>query len=102
MNKYIKRFKQEIAKEGVGSAVKKAIKNSSIRVKRKLTLNKRSAENWKNLKGAYAGKRVFLVGNGPSLNKTPLHLLANEYTMCFNRFNIMFERLGWIPTFYMC
>jgi hypothetical protein len=102
MNKYIARFKQEIDKEGFSSAVKKTIKNSSIRVKRKLTENKRSAENWKQLKGKFAGKRVFLVGNGPSLNKTPLYLLQNEYTMCFNRFNVMFERLGWTPKFYMC
>lgn len=102
MNKYIARFKQEIDKEGLSSAVKKTVKNSSIRIKRKLTENKRSQDNWKKLKGAYAGKRVFLVGNGPSLNKTPLHLLTNEYTMCFNRFNIMFERLGWVPKFYMC
>ncbi|MBO7636921.1 MAG: DUF115 domain-containing protein [Paludibacteraceae bacterium] len=55
---------------------------------------------WKQLKGKYNGKRVFLIGNGPSLNKTPLYLLKDEYTMCFNRFGLMTERFCWNPTFF--
>lgn len=58
-------------------------------------------QKWKSLEGKYAGKRIFIIGNGPSLNATPLHLLKNDYTMCFNRFNLMFERIGWKPSFYM-
>ena len=57
---------------------------------------------WRTIKNLYKGKRVFIIGNGPSLNRTPLHLLQNEYTLCFNRFNLMFERLNWRPTMYMC
>ena len=57
---------------------------------------------WKTLKNLYRGQRAFLIGNGPSLNRTPLHLLGNEATLCFNRFDLMFERLGWRPTMYMC
>ena len=57
---------------------------------------------WRTLKNRYRGQRAFLIGNGPSLNRTPLHLLKNEHTMCFNRFDLMFERLGWRPTMYMC
>jgi hypothetical protein len=102
MERFISRFKQEVAKEGLGSALSKTVKNSTIRIKRQLTENKRSAANWRTLKGQYGGKRAFLIGNGPSLNKTPLYLLENEYTMCFNRFNVMFERLAWKPYFYMC
>lgn len=56
---------------------------------------------WQKLKGKYKGERVFLIGNGPSLNKTPLYLLKDEYTFCFNRFNLMLERLNWLPSFYM-
>ena len=33
------------------------------------------------IKGKYKGKRIFILGNGPSLNKMPLYLLKNEYTM---------------------
>lgn len=56
---------------------------------------------WHKLKGKYKGERLFLIGNGPSLNKTPLFLLKDEYKICFNRFNLMFERLNWTPNFFM-
>lgn len=52
------------------------------------------------IKGKYKGKRIFILGNGPSLNKMPLYLLKNEYTMCFNRFPLMYERVNWMPDFY--
>jgi hypothetical protein len=55
---------------------------------------------WDLLKDKYIGQRVFLIGNGPSLNKTPLYLLKNENVMCFNRFHLMFERVNWKPKFY--
>ena len=47
-------------------------------------------------------KRIFIIGNGPSLNKTPLHLLLNEEVFCSNRFNLMFERLNFNPKYYAC
>ena len=56
---------------------------------------------WAQLKGRYKGKRIFLIANGPSLNITPLYLLKNEYTIVFNRFILMLERLNYIPNFYM-
>lgn len=55
---------------------------------------------WQLLKNKYKGQRVFLIGNGPSLNKTPLYLLKNENVMCFNRFHLMLERVNWKPKFY--
>jgi len=57
---------------------------------------------WRTIKNLYRGQRAFIVGNGPSLNRTPLHLLKDEFTLCFNRFDLMFERLAWRPTMYMC
>ncbi|WP_153798947.1 6-hydroxymethylpterin diphosphokinase MptE-like protein [Foetidibacter luteolus] len=102
MNRYIHKLSEAFKKEGPAGAFKKIMRNVSIRSKRKLTINKRSLENWADLKGKFKGKRAFLIGNGPSLNKTPLYLLEDEYCICFNRFNVMFERLGWVPKFYMC
>lgn len=58
-------------------------------------------KKWRKLKGRFVGKRVFLIANGPSLNITPLYLLKNEYTIAFNRFQLMLERLNYHPTFYM-
>lgn len=54
----------------------------------------------KKLRGKYAGKRAFLIGNGPSLNATPMHLLQDEYSIGFNRINVLFERTNWRPSFY--
>ena len=57
-------------------------------------------EKFQAIKDKYAGKRIFIIGNGPSLNQLPLYLLKDEYTMCFNRFSLMEERINWFPTFY--
>lgn len=61
-----------------------------------------NARKWKKLKGKYQGQRAFLIGNGPSLNETPLYLLKNDKVLCFNRFYLLHERLNWYPDFYMC
>ena len=57
-------------------------------------------QRFQNLKNKYKGKRIFIIGNGPSLNFMPLYLLKDEYTFCFNRFALMEERINWFPTFY--
>lgn len=54
------------------------------------------------LKDMYAGKRCFIVGNGPSLNETDLGLLANEYTFGVNNIFFMTEKNGFRPSFYVC
>ncbi len=63
---------------------------------------KDNEKKWIFLKNKYKGKRIFLIGNGPSLNNTPLYLLKNDYTLVFNRFHMFYERLNWKPKFYMC
>lgn len=54
----------------------------------------------KSLKDKYKGKRIFIIGNGPSLNRTPLEFLKDEYTFAVNRFHLMYDRISWRPTFY--
>lgn len=66
----------------------------------KLIYKRPTKGGWEKLKNNYKGKTVYLIGNGPSLNKTPLFLLKNEYTMVFNRFSLMLDRLNWSPSFY--
>lgn len=55
------------------------------------------------LKNKYAGKRCFLVGNGPSLKAEDLTLLHqnNEITFGFNRIYNIFDKTSWRPTFYI-
>lgn len=54
----------------------------------------------KSLHNRFSGQRIFVIGNGPSLNKTPLHLLKNEYTYACNRIDLLFDRIDWRPSFY--
>jgi hypothetical protein len=52
------------------------------------------------LRGRHAGKRIFIMGNGPSLNRTPLEKLKDEFTFGVNRVHLLFDRIDWRPTFY--
>ena len=45
---------------------------------------KRSKEQLKSLHNKFAGKRCFIVGNGPSLNKLDLNLLKDEFSFAVN------------------
>ena len=45
--------------------------------------------------------RCFILGNGPSLKKTNLALLENEYTFGLNRIYLLFDQLGFSTTYYV-
>lgn len=49
----------------------------------------------------FGRRRAFVVGNGPSLNKTDLSLLKTEVTFCTNSFYHKYDEIDWRPTFYM-
>lgn len=51
-------------------------------------------------KDQFCGRRCFIVGNGPSLAKTPLHKLIGECTFAMNRIALIFDKTDWRPTFY--
>jgi hypothetical protein len=89
-------------REGIFSVITKAYYRISYTLFRAFENSSKEASRWEKIKEIYKGKRVFLIGNGPSLNETPLYMLKNEYVLCFNRFYIMNERLNWKPDFYMC
>jgi hypothetical protein len=48
----------------------------------------------------YAGRRCFVIGNGPSLNKHDLGLLSNEITITMNKFYLHPILEKWQPTFH--
>ena len=52
------------------------------------------------LKGRFTGQRIFVMGNGPSLNLMDLSLLENEEVFCLNRISLLFERVHWRPRFF--
>jgi 6-hydroxymethylpterin diphosphokinase MptE-like len=52
------------------------------------------------LRDVCRGKRAFIIGNGPSLNKTDLRLLKNEITIGCNGLFFLFDEMGFPPTYY--
>ena len=57
-------------------------------------------ERLEGLRGRWEGEQIFVLGNGPSLNKTPLHLLEDQYVFAVNRISLLLERVNWRPTFF--
>lgn len=49
----------------------------------------------------YAGKRCFVIGNGPSLIPADLEKTRNEITFASNRIYNIFDQTDWRPTFYL-
>lgn len=60
---------------------------------------RRSRERLTRLRDRYAGERCFIIGNGPSLVRTDLALLRDEYTFGLNRGYLLFDRIGGPTTF---
>ena len=54
---------------------------------------------WRN---RHRGQRCFVMGNGPSLNRTNLSLLEGEIIFACNAAFLLFERVCWRPTYYTC
>ncbi len=52
------------------------------------------------LRNKFSGERVFIMGNGPSLNNTPLDLLKDDYVFGLNRVSLLFDRITWRPHFF--
>jgi len=57
-------------------------------------------KRFKKLGGNYRGKRCFIMGNGPSLNETPLELLDGEFIFGVNRCHLLYDRVSWRPSFF--
>lgn len=55
----------------------------------------------KKFEGLYKNNQCFLVGNGPSLNDTPLDILEHYYSFGMNQINLMYDKTIWRPTFYI-
>ena len=52
-----------------------------------------------NFRNKYSDQRCFIVGNGASLNKTPLDLLRRDVSFGMNMISLIFDRTLWRPNF---
>ncbi|MCF8262629.1 MAG: DUF115 domain-containing protein [Melioribacteraceae bacterium] len=98
-NTFIK-IKYILSEEGLTVFIIRLGKVLIVKVRRLFSFNKEIIFKWTKLKNIHKGKRAFLIGNGPSLNRLPLYLLRNEHSIGFNRINLLEERLNWVPNFY--
>ena len=53
-------------------------------------------------KNIHNGKRVFIIGNGPSLTGVDLDLLDGEYSIAMNRISRVYSSTRWRPSFFVC
>lgn len=49
----------------------------------------------------HSGERAFLIGNGPSLDETPLHLLDDKICLAMNNIDMLYDETDWRPTYYL-
>jgi hypothetical protein len=49
----------------------------------------------------HKGERCFILGNGPSLNKTDLSLLQKEFTFGMNRIYLLFPKMGYETSYFV-
>lgn len=54
------------------------------------------------LRGRHAGRRCFVLGNGPSIKLTDVRRLKQEVTIGSNALFLMFDFMGFRPTFLTC
>ena len=59
-------------------------------------LNKKRLQKFKNI---HKNKRVFIIANGPSLNKINFTKLNNEITIGMNRGYLLKDKIGFSPTY---
>jgi hypothetical protein len=60
----------------------------------------RNLERLRALRNAHAGRRCFVLGNGPSLLKTDVRRLRAEVTIGSNALFLIFEQMGYRPTYH--
>lgn len=81
-----------------------ARKMTLARVAGRSTLTRDGRETSRRLaefRDRHVGERCVIIGNGPSLNQTPMALLENEFTFGLNRIYLMFEELGFRTTYHV-
>lgn len=108
--KMVKKYKQSsllgVLLAGISYEFRQTSKfflNSAERISSKIpiSLNDKELLNRNQaFKNKHMGRRCFVIGNGPSLNKQDLSLLSNEITIVMNLFykHLIVEK--WVPNYY--
>lgn len=95
--------KSEISSKRLFEAIKRRVEDIPHLLAWYLSVNNNSF-NKKNLErfhNIHKNDRCFIVGNGPSLKRTDLSLLKNEFSFGMNRIYLLFENTTYRPTYYV-
>jgi hypothetical protein len=65
-------------------------------------LIRENKERLRGFVGRHTGQRCFILANGPSLGSMDLGPLAGEFSIGLNRIYLLFGRLVFQPTYYVC
>lgn len=67
-----------------------------------LTFAPRSVDALERLRGIVRGRPLLVVGNGPSLNRTPLEEFRGIASIGMNKIDLLFNRTTWRPNIIVC
>ena len=90
-----------VGARAAASLARRATIAGAIARARLTPLGRRSTRALDGMHDAYRGQRCVIVGNGPSLKRTNLELLAGEHTFGLNRLYLLFEELGFGTEFHI-
>lgn len=65
------------------------------------TQRRKSVTRIESFRNKHQGERCFILGNGPSLERTDLSLLRNEITFGMNRIYLLFPDVGFPTSYYV-
>lgn len=92
---------KEITITRISNAIINRIKNLIEKFNWKFSANGgQSRAKLLKYKDIHKGKRCFLIANGPSLANMNLSCLKNEVTIGMNRIYLIYEKLGFVPTYH--
>ena len=60
------------------------------------------SKNLSGLKDSWKGEPIIIVGNGPSLKKTPLNDFSSIKSIGMNKINLIFDSTHWRPSIIVC
>jgi hypothetical protein len=80
----------------------KKIKPLRFLLERKILKNSSNEEYLRSIKDKLKGKPVIIVGNGPSLNITPLDVFKDIPAIGMNKIDLIYKRIEWRPSMVVC
>jgi len=68
----------------------------------RVSFPKRAARDIRALQGTYSGRPLLIVGNGPSLNQTPLDEFSSIPAFGMNKIDLIYPKVSWRPNLVFC